>query len=31
MDTLNYPLLYFELKEEPLLGLLVGTELEAVA
>ncbi len=31
MDTINYPLLYFELKEETLLGLLVGTELEAVA
>ncbi len=30
MDKINYPLLYFEFQEEAILGLLVGTGLEAV-
>src|SRR5690606_33954409 len=30
MDKINYPLLYFELQEGALLGLLVGTELEVM-
>lgn len=30
MDKINYPLLYFEFREEAILGILVGTELEAM-
>ena len=30
MDKINYPLLYFQLEEEAVLGILVGTELEAM-
>ncbi|MCB0561028.1 MAG: ATP-dependent Clp protease ATP-binding subunit [Lewinellaceae bacterium] len=30
MDKINYPLLYFEFQEEAVLGILVGTELEAI-
>jgi ATP-dependent Clp protease ATP-binding subunit ClpA len=31
MDRINYPLLYFELKPDLVLGMLVGAEIEAIA